>query len=429
MSCINHKQSVLLFSQIEKNAIDLADFIQSHKKSLEDVLLTYESSEVVEDEINRTIDLLENILENRTYFTQSICSTFVFLPRNQPLYALFCFAVIPSFMSDKVFIKRPSSYGKIFDTLIKIFKTSSSLDNIYVFTGSRNSFLNMVNAKTHTHFCGGRSVIFTGTGKNAHDISQQINKKILFIANGSSHNPIVVSHDASVTDAVDAVLKVKVYNSGQDCAAPNSILVHSDVYTDFMKQLKNALKKISVGSYLNIQNRIGPLSDKKSIYFAQNIIAGNKQWIDQDFSGSFLSSNTMKPLLISRPLALGGGYSESYAPIFFVQEYPRDQDLKIYFEHTLYIENAGYISVFGSSDYINKLTFKKIGKNKVSRLLHPKETILNNTNLHAPGIERGIKPYGGYGKSSSFVSYQGKKTYMPTLVQRDIFNFLIKPSI
>lgn len=428
MICAGHKESIS-FSQVEEIAIELATFLKTYRESFIAILLAYESYEVAEDEINRSIDLLENLVENRAFFMQKICSTFVFLPRNQPLYALFCFAIIPSLLSRNVFIKRPNAHSATFDELIKNLVSSNLLKNIQIFTNSRGAFLSMINATIHNSSCAGRAVIFTGTGKNAHDVSCQMQKRILFIANGSSHNPIVVSHDASIDKAVDAVLQVRLYNSGQDCAAPNSILVHSDVYIDFIQHLKDALRKVGIGSYKNIQNKIGSISNKNSIYLVQNMIACNNRWIDKDFPGSFLNKNTMEPLLISRPLIFGGGYSESYAPVFFVQEYTDDCDLQIYFEHELYIENAGYVSLFGSSDYVYKMASKKVGKRRISSVLHPKETILNNTSLHAPGVERGVKPYGGYGRNTSFVSFLGRKTYMPTLVQRDIFNFLIKPNI
>lgn len=51
-----------------------------------------------------------------------------------------------------------------------------------------------------------------------------------------------------------------------------------------------------------------------------------------------------------------------------------------------------YVSVFGSSN-ITKHLLKMRQSN--GNPLHTKETIIENSDLHAPGIERGVNPYGG----------------------------------
>lgn len=85
-----------------------------------------------------------------------------------------------------------------------------------------------------------------------------------------------------------------------------------------------------------------------------------------------------------------------------------------------------YITLFGASKYINSLIGKKLFK---KRILHDKGTIIMNTDLHARGVEKGTKPYGGYGKEASNVSIYGKITAKPTLPQRDIYELLVLPTL
>ena len=131
----------------------------------------------------------------------------------------------------------------------------------------------------------------------------------------------------------------------------------------------------------------------------------------------------MEPTIICRPLANGGNFVESYAPLIFVQEYSTDRDLAKYFESPKYSENAMYVTLFGDSDYVAQLAERPIE----GRVLHTTESILRDTHLHAPGVERGTKPYGGLGFGASSVSIGGNVIPMATLPQRDIYNFVALP--
>jgi len=426
-----HCGSKINFSLVKGKTREISFKIKRHRNELINILLDYESYEVASDEINRTIDLLENISENKEYFMRRICSVFSFVPRNQPLYSFFCFVVIPSFLADKIIVKRPASIGIIFDNLLKTLRPLTKLSNLKVFNGKREAFLHLIQKTQHfcRPHCFGNAIIFTGNSRNANIVKNHIGRGKLFIGNGSSHNPIIVTETASLKKAVKGVLRSKLYNSGQDCASPNSILVHSNIYEAFMLCIKSELNNIRVGNYSNKRNRVGPLSDKAEIYRINNILACNKIWIDNDFYGKLSIENCiLEPTIIKKPLKSGGNYIELFAPIFFIQKYNDDLDLSIYFENVNYVDNAGYISIFGRSEYIEK---KIIGKKFMGtrKIIHPAHTIIMDNDLHEPGIERGIKPYGGYGKGSSFIAYNKKIISMPTLPQRDIFEILVKSKL
>lgn len=93
-------------------------------------------------------------------------------------------------------------------------------------------------------------VIFTGYQKNRDKIIKCIKPGALLINNGTGHNPFVVSDDCpSVAQAVRDALYLKFFNSGQDCAAPDAILVHADVYEEFFRGFLNGLAKLKIGSF------------------------------------------------------------------------------------------------------------------------------------------------------------------------------------
>lgn len=88
--------------------------IRQTSDNLWNALCAYESHEVFSDEVRRTLDLLDHIDENIGYFRIRIGDVAAFLPRNQPLYALTCFVLIPSLMSTGVHFRVPAAWRNSF---------------------------------------------------------------------------------------------------------------------------------------------------------------------------------------------------------------------------------------------------------------------------------------------------------------------------
>lgn len=422
----------ILFKDVSKKALEFASHIEMNLTKIHDILLRYESHEVASDEIARSLDLLKSLKENEKFFARKIGQVVTFLPRNQPLYAFCCFAVVPSLMASKVQVKPPSAVHSFFFDLMKALKVKSFMPNIFVSTKIREEFLQEVSAinfypQTGESIPVTDAVIFTGTMENADKVRRSFDTDVLFIANGAGHNPMVISKDANLKLAIESVLRIQLYNQGQDCANANSILVHSAVYSDFLRLLRLELSKTKIGPYANIENRVGPLSEAKSLTDVQEVLVRNSIWLDRSTPGVIKTRDCIvEPTIIAKPLNKGGNFSETFAPIFFVQKYQKDSDLKDYFEDPRYSRNAMYVTLFGKSTYVDNLVNKKYGDGKI---LHTNETIIRNTDLHAPGVERGTQQYGGFGRGASCFSLHGLVHAKPTLPQRDIFECLVVPNL
>ncbi len=418
-------KKILNEEKIIKKAKQFAKFIRLNKKEIFNFLLRYETYGVAVDETERTLDLLENLSENKKYFKREVGPVTTFLPRNQPLYAFSCFVIIPSLMAKEVYVKPPITMDCFFFDLMKLLKIRKNFPNIHIHKkGTREEFLQKritkINNKPVTDV-----VIFTGTTQNAKYLRNLFDRKTLFIANGSGHNPIVVSFDTNIKNAVFSAMRVQLYNSGQDCAGPNAILVHKKVYNKFYKELKRELKKVRFGSFNDKRNTVGPIVEYRDLKKIQELFIKNAQWLDPEFPGIIHTKfRLIEPTIITKPLKQGPNYIEQFAPVFFLQKYEKDQDLKLYFETPQYAQNAMFITLFGSSKYIDSLIDKKMFK---KRILHDKWTIIKNTDLHAKGVERGTQPYGGYGNGASSFSIYGKIITKPTLPQRDIYEQLVLP--
>lgn len=421
----------LNFDEIEAQSLLFANFIRENDEVIKDILTKYECYQVAEDEIERSLDVLENIRENVDYFHRKIGEVTSFLPRNQPIYALVCFGVVPSLMASAVHVRPPTAMKHFFLELTKALDLENFFPKLTISYEQRNEFLEQRSA-TRIDDASGKKipvsdvVIFTGTMENADKLRKQFSTRTLFIANGAGHNPLVVTESASITEAVNGALRVQLYNQGQDCANPNAILVHESNYEEFVATMRHGIQSSIVGDYKNRNTEIGPISDPEDLVRIQELLVKNSQWIDPATPGIIhTATSTVEPTLILKPLSEGGNFDEQFAPILFVQKYSEDEELSDYFEDKRYANNAMYVTVFGRSSYVNRLTeLKAMGKH-----IHDESTIIRNQDLHAPGVERGTQPYGGYGRGASCFSIYGKVSALPTLPQRDIYEQLVEPSI
>lgn len=396
------------FSQIEKRAENFANHLFANRKVVHSVLNRYQSFDLIEDEIKKCTETLRNIKDLESYFTGRVDLISCFLPLNLPLYSLILFAVIPSYQAKKVIVRAPSVFKDLFNELYQKLSMEKFLGNVNFFDGTRKDFINLYCKKSQV-------VIFTGKYENFSDIRDHCNKNTLMIFNGSGHNPVIVTETANLKLAVEKIITAKLYNNGQDCIAPNMIFVNSKVSNSFKKLLLEQLSKLRVSKdYSDKETKIGPLMDKKSISHFINLI---NNFIDNGaeiiYGGQIdLKYNLAHPIVFQSSINKFINYQELYSPIFIVDEYNNDQELKNYFKNKngSYIEKQMYVSVFGHSNFIEK---------------ELKNSILLK-NKTADEIENGNREFGGYSLQASAISYKGQSIPRPILIPREISEFLLQ---
>lgn len=407
------------FEEVKEQATRISEAIESKSEELVAALTKYETHEVARDEIERVLDLLKSLEENEEYFRRRVGCIGTFLPINQPLYALGCFAMVPALMANKVLARPPVVARSVFSELTETIELEKHFRNLSVSNEKRGNFVARCRSEK------AEVIIFTGKMENAYEVRKSFKEDVLFIVNGAGHNPIVVSEDADLEPAITSTLRVQLYNQGQDCANPSSILVHRAVADDFRERLREAVGKVVIGNYSNPEVRVGPISNPKDIGGIVELLQSNRAFLDPSTPGVIrVSSGIVEPTIINRPLRFGGNYDEQLAPVFFLQEYETDQALGQYFERDAYSQNAMYISLFGNSEYVDSLPNHHFSD---GRQLHEPSQIIRNKDLHAKGVERGTQPYGGYGRRASCLVINGRFIPKPTLPQRDIFENLVEP--
>lgn len=404
--------STVDFSEVRQRAAAFAADLRERTEEIVRSLSGYQCANVALDEIDRSVDLLDNLHRNREYFQGKVRGTTSFLPLNQPLYATVCFGVVPSLLAEDAALRPPTVLHPHYRKLAEVLDLGRYFPNLRVSYQDREVFVAQRARRTD-------AVVFTGSPDNAAKVRRLFLKQTLFILNGSGHNPLVVTESADLERAVASALRVVLYNQGQDCAGPNAILVHRSRLAEFQEALLLRLRGLAhrVGPYADPANVVGPNSDPDH---PVKIIRMFKEEREFCVHGGEINPVTgmIRPTVFVKDLQRGGNFQEFFAPVFYLQPYDRDEELATYFGDHRYRPHAMYISLFGESPYVESL---------LDTPLHEPDSILRDTDLHL--TEKGYLPYGGQGPAASCRYVNGERVPGATLPQRDIHQHLVAPRL
>src|SRR5690625_3196098 len=108
-----------------------------------------------------------------------------------------------------------------------------------------------------------RLISFTGStpvGRHIGKVAGENLKKVALELGGNS--PFVVLGDAVVDRAVDAAIFGKFVHNGQICMATNRIIVHEDIYDEFVENFVTKAKGLQTGDPKKPETVIGPIINK-----------------------------------------------------------------------------------------------------------------------------------------------------------------------
>ncbi|SFO95937.1 alpha-ketoglutaric semialdehyde dehydrogenase GucD [Salibacterium halotolerans] len=90
-------------------------------------------------------------------------------------------------------------------------------------------------------------------------------------------NPVIVTEDADLDAAVDAVISGGLKSTGQKCTATSRVIVQSGVYEGFKEKLLTKVKDIKVGDGMNKDSWMGPCASEKQFRSVTSYIETGKQ--------------------------------------------------------------------------------------------------------------------------------------------------------
>lgn len=378
---------------------ELADLIESKRDEIRAVLSRIESRETIEDEIFKSTDALRNAHIEAPHFGRVIGRAASFLPLNLPLYSLVIFGVIPSAVTRLIAVRAPTRLRGVLPELAQILELDVRFPSVLTTDEARDEFV-------RHHASEAELVIFTGKLANAQKLLPMLRKDVLFLFSGRGVNPIIVAEDADLDRAIEKIAYVKLFNSGQDCAAPDCILVHSSRARELVEGLRAILEEVSIGDYADPRVRVGSLIEGEQLVLAAKQLAEHRANIELGGRVDFLEG-VVHPTIIFYPKFEKTNATELFSPVFFITEYETEEQLETYFATTQYRQNAMYVSLFGSSRVVETQRHSIVLRN----------SIVNEA-------ERGNLEYGGYSLGASFVQWGKEVRSRPILVSREVSTHL-----
>lgn len=115
-----------------------------------------------------------------------------------------------------------------------------------------------------------KKVTFTGStrvGKLVAKLCSDGLKKVTLELGGNC--PFIVFDDASMDQAIDALMGLKWRHAGQACITANRVYVQAGIYDEFAKRLTEKTNKLVQGHGAEGETTIGPLTTDRSLVKAQ----------------------------------------------------------------------------------------------------------------------------------------------------------------
>lgn len=212
-------------------------------------------------------------------------------------------------------------------------------------------------------------VVHTGHAKGANSIREKYALKVLL--NGSGYNPAVVGSvkRGDMARVVAEIAEARTFYNGQDCGAPDAILVKQSEVGAFIEELTAWLAAHNGGAMVPVHDSTKwgvacKFIDKHRARDPGSIVAGGGFGFDEGSQQAMMQPTAIVDSL-EAALALGGQqdisfrasasrlFHEFYAPLFLILTVENDDNLELYFRHPAYALKAMYVSVFGKSAYVS----------------------------------------------------------------------------
>ena len=400
------------------------------KSKIKEILLEIETEAGAEYELRQVEDLLENVEDLEISNLQQIKplkNVAVYGSTNIPLYTLMMHAFIPVSVSEHVWFRTPSAtrsiYSRLFDTLVSS-RPPGTFEGIHILTDPKDiqydnfqkrHVLGLNNKGKKSLRPISEVVLFTGspeTGReilrsNVRELSKIESKseKQVFLAFGAGINPLIITKDAkgNLDAAMNAALDSVRINSGQDCIAPNLVLVDEAIADEYIAGLKERLSLIKVDAQKRGENLITPL------YFSETV-TGLVEYRDQ-FASHLMNSEQAKINSETRevtPHLFVFDYKdyeevplkEHFAPFLVVFKYKDREEVKKMVLDPRVQNKVMYASVFGDTQATTETS------RMVQLLQETRHTVSVNFSIYAD--ESGNMPFGGLGPDSSTANWLEK---------------------
>lgn len=238
----------------------------------------------------------------------------------------------------------------------------------------------------HDHFveqyCRGTNfVVHTGNSEGAGKIHRKVvdplhRHAVRTVFNGSGVNPVVVRApdvqraECYLRQAAASVGEARAFYRGQDCGAPDAILVYAPQMECFRDALISWLQAHGRDAAVRLRTeaawqKLKTFLDEQWAHDPKSIVLGGRCYHDchRDDKGNEVFSYWMEPTVIVQRLedVLQQGrqrprderhFEEHYAPIYPLLSFQADQNNRLLLQHPKYMQSSQKVCLFYESEFV-----------------------------------------------------------------------------
>ena len=155
---------------------------------------------------------------------------------------------------------KPSEFSPVCCAMVSdLFKKAGLPDGVInVVQGGGDVGANLVDAK------GIDGVFFTGSTNTGRKIAEKCALRPHLLELGGD-GPFIILADANIDKAVDGAMNGCFYYTGQVCTSAERILVHEDVYDEFLQKFRVKAAALKIGNPMSEDTEMGPLCNSGTL--------------------------------------------------------------------------------------------------------------------------------------------------------------------
>ncbi|WP_026584955.1 aldehyde dehydrogenase family protein [Bacillus sp. J33] len=239
----------------------------------------------------------------------------------------------------------------------------------------------------------------TGVGRHIGELcGRNIKKSVLELG---GNNALIVLEDADIQRAVNAAAFGKYMHNGQICMSLNRIIVHRNVYDEFVKRFVDKAESIKAGDPRDKDTLIGPLINRTAIdRLLSQIEEARQQGAEVVLEGK-VDGNVMSPVILKGTNDVATAKNEMFGPVVTI--IPAESE-----EEAIRIAND---TPYGLSGSVHTRSVEKgveIAKKMETGMVHVNDQSVNDEPLVAFGGEKdsGLGRFGGEWSLEEFTTLQ-----------------------
>lgn len=239
----------------------------------------------------------------------------------------------------------------------------------------------------------------TGAGRHIGSLCGKNIKKAALELGGN--NALLVLEDADIEKAVNAAAFGKFMHNGQICMAVNRIIVHKNIYDEFIQAFVKKAKNIKTGDPREPETMIGPLINQGAVdRILGEIEEAKKQGAEVVLEGE-VNGKVMSPFVLTGTNDVATAQHEMFGPVATIISAENE-------EEAIKMAND---TPYGLSGAVHTSSVEKgveVAKKLETGMVHVNDQSVNDEPLIAFGGEKdsGIGRFGGEWSLEEFTTTQ-----------------------